>query len=138
MENKITTFPAAHNISAELMVLSWFFIGAINCAPTLLLFPPSPVTFLLIPLSPRVDTCNCYNIGIKLCKYKSFFNNKSWLIPSIRRKFLCVFTREVSVSMPSWVVVLCVTNSCRVCLSSQHRPGVVLTEVAEFFIAGKC
>ena len=138
MENKITTFPAAHNISAELMVLSWFFIGAINCAPTLLLFPVSPVTFLLIPLSPRVDTCNCYNIGIKLCQYKSFFNNKYWLIPSIRRKFLCVFTREVSVSMPSWVVVLCVANSCRVCLSSQHRPCVVLTEVSEFYIAGKC
>ena len=75
MENKITTFPAAHNISAELMVLSWFFIGAINFAPTLLLFSASPVTFLLIPLSPRVDTCNCYNIGIKLCKYK-FLNYK--------------------------------------------------------------
>ena len=116
--------------------LSWFFIGVINCAPTLLLFPPSPVTFLLIPLSPRTfSTCNCSNIGIKHWKYKFNFNNKSiaiavesadvqvgglrhsliasttlqpsWLIPSIRRKFLPVFTREVSVSMTSWVVAVC-------------------------------
>ena len=86
---------------------------------------------------PLLQNLQMFRLGVKTfldCQYNITTLQPSWLIPSIRRKFLPVFTREVSVSMTSWVVGLCAANSCRVCLSSQHRPGVVLTEVVEFGI----
>ena len=55
MENKITTFPAAHNISAELMVFIMVFHWGYKLRPNTVIISGVTVTFLLIPLSPRVD-----------------------------------------------------------------------------------